>query len=234
MTGMRLLLILLLLASFSSLASAVTINWSTVQTSTSVTLPTNALGAPDGKSASLSPSGLLTASQFLQSVNYSDTVLANALNLASLPIFNVIVLEFNGTPGQGWEGSQFTFTDGGPVVTMQINSGATVGIPNFVVAAGAISLSNYLGVFGTAATGAADIPYLLLNVPGVNVGLASFQVSINGFGGTTPDPDAIGIVQGVPEPGSALLVVSALGALLYRLRRGSSASTALIDSRHPK
>lgn len=220
MSGMRPLLVPLLFASLTSLASAVTINWSTVQNSTGVTLPTSALGAPDGTSATLSPTGLLTASQFLQSVNYNDTTLANALNLSALPLFNVILLEFNLTPGLGWEGSQFAFTDGGPVVAMQINSGATVGIPNFVVAAGAISLSNYSGVFGASATGTADIPYLLLNVPGVNVGSAGFQVSINGFGGTTPDPDAIGIVRsGVPEPGSALLMVSAVAALAFRLRR---------------
>lgn len=234
---MRLLLLPLLLASLSSLASAVTIHWSTVQTSSGVTTPANALGAPDGLSASIGNSGLLTASQFLQAVNYSDTALAAALNLSSLPLFNMILLEFYNTTSTagGFAGSQFTFNDGGPLVSMQLNPGATVGIPNYVVAAGTIAPSAYAGIFGPTPA-AVNVPYLLLNVPGINAGAANFQVSWNGFGGSTPDADAVGIVQGIgtPEPGSALLLVSALGALAWRSRRASSASTASTGSRHPE
>ena len=221
---MRLFLIPFLLAGQA--AFAVTINWSTVQTSTGVTSPANSLGAPNGQNASLSPTGLLTVSQFLQSVAYSDSALAAALNLSSLPVFNVILLEFNGTAGLGWEGSQFSFTSGGPAVSMQVNNGAGIGTPvNYVVAAGAISAAAYQSLFGSTAVGAADIPYLLFNLSGsgVNAAAPNFQLSINGFNGSTPDPDAIGIVPpGVPEPSTGILMLSAAACVVYLKRsRGS-------------
>ena len=231
----------LALLSFCSIASAISIDWATAQSSTGVTNPLDSLGPPNGLNSTVNPGGLLTASQFLQRVTYSNSALAAALNLSSLPLFNVILLEFNGTPGLGWEGSQFSFSSGGPTVTMQVNSGAGVGIPtNFVVAAGAITRTAYQTLFGFAPVGipAGDIPYLLfdLSSSGVNVASSAFQLSINGFNGSTPDPDAIGIIPpSVPEPGTAILMVSAL-AILVRIKRGRapSASNAWTDNQRPE
>ncbi len=211
--------------SLCQVASAISINWSTAQSSSNVVSPANAVGSPNGSAASINdPTGLLTVSQFLQQITYNDSALAAALNLPSLPVFNVILFEINGTAGFGWESAQFAFSSGGPAVNMQRNSGSAVGTPvNFIVASGAITPAAYQAFFGfNPAVPAGDVPYLLLDLTGsgVNVSSPLFQISINGINGGTPDPEAIGIIpSGVPEPGTAGLLFGGLALAILRRRR---------------
>jgi hypothetical protein len=208
------------LASFAPVTYATTINWAAAQTSTNVTNPAGVLGAPDGANAGFVGSdSTLTASQFVQSVTYNDANLAAALGLVSLPTFDVILIEFNGTAGFGWESSTFSFTDGGAPLTMQYNNGSSVGTPNYIVAVGTITPASYQSIFGASINSIWDAPYMLLNLgaAGLHLGSPAFQVTVSSFNGGTPDPDVIGVRT--PEPSSIFLFLSAMGALAVHRRR---------------
>jgi hypothetical protein len=168
----------------------------------------------------------LTASQFTNAVFYNDAAFMAALGLSSIPLFNVIVVEF-GTPAEApWEGTQFAFSDGANTVSMQVNNGTSVGIPNYIVAAGQIPFASYNSLFSASPSAGTLVSYLLINVTGVNVSQTGFSVTMNGFNGSTPDPDAVGIIPpgtsvDSPEPGTGLLMIGAGGAALLRVLRKS-------------
>jgi hypothetical protein len=224
--------ILVLTACISATRSeAVTIDWAdSVVSSIFVSLPANALGAPDNQFAGWGNNpGIATYDYTGSALTYDSSGLATLLGITpgALGTANFIAFEVNGSAGLGFEGSVWSFDDGSSVFTYTWVEGSSAGGP--VVAAGSLSFAAYAAFFGlTPLTITGDIAFLLFNAP-VDVNAPDFEVTLassqNGRDGGTPDPDAMGAFvtprAAVPEPSSWVLMGLGLAgaAALARPRR---------------
>jgi hypothetical protein len=211
-------------------AFAIVINWAGTgaETIPTITNPAGAVGAPDAAPgapffnlASVANSGGTgTWGSFGSGVSY-DTAALSALLGVTLSGVDFLAAELNGSPGIGFEGSKWVFSDG-------VNAFATEHIPGGplqpgIVANVGVSFADYAAFFGlTPFVVSGDFSFLLFDLPSsVDTSSASFTVQVSkggGFDGGTPDIDALGVVA-VPEPGALALVSLGLLALAARRNR---------------
>lgn len=144
---------------------------------------------------------------------------ASALGMtdAQLLGYDLIAWEANGgapASGGGWESVNLIFTDGALTISTQFNEITTMGTnPAIGLTTGSITGAVYNALHGTSVAGDSVWSYLLIDLPAyMNTASSSFAVAIAatgavpGYGEGTPDPDAIGLLSAIPEPGTWALV----------------------------
>lgn len=156
--------------------------------------PNNLIGAPDGALITSPDDAIatVTGSQFTICSFHDKLALASALGVtvAKLEQSDVIAFEFNGTPGLGFEMSDWKFKVGSMFENVPIPSGAN--------ASGALSIAAYESLFGVS-TGLAvgDFPFVLIHLQSsLSVHDPALEIIVKSFGapGLSPDIDAIGIL----------------------------------------
>jgi hypothetical protein len=156
--------------------------------------PNNMIGAPDGALITSPDDAIatVTGSQFTICSFHDKLALASALGVtvAKLEQSDVIAFEFNGTPGLGFETSDWKFKVGGMSENIPIPSGAN--------ASGALSIAAYESLFGVS-TGLAvgDFPFVLIHLQSsLSAHDPALEIIVKSYGapGLSPDIDAIGIL----------------------------------------
>lgn len=185
--------------------------------------PNNLIGAPDGAMIT-SPDDTIatvTGSQFNICSFHDKLALAAALGVtvAKLEQSDVLAFEFNGTPGLGFEPSDWKFKVGGMSENIPIPSGAN--------ASGALSISAYESFFGVS-TGKAvgDFPFVLIHLQSpISVHNPALEITVKSFAapGFSPDIDAIGVL-GTP------VCIDAVGDSILPYGTGCPGTGAFVPS----
>ena len=140
----------------------------------------------------------------------------------------MIGFEFNGgspAPSGGWESSRWRFTDGVHSLTVDFSELVGASVPAAVVGNGSLSAAAY-NLFFSVQTPRSDtvMSYLLFDLPDtIDLDSPTFAITVASGqsvglpGEGTPDPDAIGIVRHVPEPGTISMVLA--GLWFWRITR---------------
>lgn len=211
-------------------AKATQIDWASTVISSTVADASGGLGRPDTvEVSSLSVHQVMTFGGFGagQTDNFTTAALASFLGVSSTVLANAdfIVFEHNGAPHIPFETSTWTFSDGVNQLVAPYSSGSSASGP--VSALGNISPSAYASFFSTSIIPSGDWAFILFDIDGsssVNLSSSTFQVTMNGPGDTSghpgsPDPDAFGRINSVPE-GSlfapALLGLTTLSMVAFR------------------
>lgn len=211
-------------------AAATVISWAGtgVQTVPTIVNPGGAVGAPDASplaagtdfnlAAVSNGGGTGTWGSFGSGVAY-DTASLEALLGVPLGAVDFLAIEYNGSAGIGFEGSQWLFSDGVDSFAITHIEGTTqLGI----VANVGVTPSAYATFFGLDPFTGGEFAFLLFDLPSsVDTLSAGFTVQVSkgsGVDGGTPDIDAMGVL--VPEPGTlALLGLGLLALTARRMRR---------------
>ena len=210
------------LLGFSSSVRAQDIRWGGVVNPGGGSERENILHAPDHRYTAIDPSltvsffvpgarGVLStrANVFPSTMHYSG--LARLLGVSEATLARADVIAFEGNAGRGagidngWESSDWTFTDG--VNTRRVSFNELVGASPrpgsdpAVIATGSISSSAYSSFFGMCSSDLdnPEISYILFDLQstGTRVDVTRPQFSLtlaNGKGGqASPDVDAVGV-----------------------------------------
>ena len=222
-------------ATFSTnIASAgiIALDWASVlDTSSNVTNPSGALGAPDDSYATFGPPA--TAAATYSSFGAGSTTNTDDMSLAGLLSINESVLsqaefitfEGNGPTPDPFETTTWTFDDGNS--SIQVSHDYFIPVTGGgIVAFGNVSTNDYGNFFGVSVDpGAGSIAFLLFDLNGLNLTTPNFGVTIDAPGidsGVvgTPDIDVLGTITSVPEPTAVWLIlcgiVSCAGFTMFR------------------
>lgn len=213
------------LACASIATAATTVRWAEFAATPSGLLAPNIIGAPDARFFSSE----WQAAKFNIRVDYATLAATMGLTEAELGTYDVLTWEGNGggsAASGGWESANFAFTGGGNVsATFNELTGASSN-PAVVFKTGSVNAAQYAGLFGASDPLNNVYSWLLVRLPaGVDAHSPSFAVDFRGVGGGvglgegTPDPDAIGVLSLVPEPGLLAMMVTGLAMLGVCRRR---------------
>jgi hypothetical protein len=217
-----------LLAAAAGLAPAAEVSWAAFGALPSGTLLPGIIGAPDGTLAPVP----WHAAKFTETASYATLAAKMGLTESQLGSYDVLAWEGNGgspAASGGWESATWTFNDFVTTVSSTFNELTGAGSsPDVLFKTGSITGAQYNSVFGTHVADGEVWSWLLVQLPStVHARSPSFNVDflpvggLAGLGEGTPDPDAIGVLSSVPEPGSWALLAGGLAALAWRQRRGA-------------
>lgn len=216
-------------------ASAIVVNWASSGALTDGGGAAGIVGSPD---ASIQGSSAWRASRFNDPVHYVSLAQTLGLSEARLAGYDLLAWEANGgspAASGGWESSAWVFSANGASVAAEFNEVTGAGnAPGTLFLTGSITGAQYNALFATSAPPAEVWSWLLIKAPAsIDAHAPDFAVDFAAIGGRpgwgegTPDPDAIGVLASVPEPGTWGLVTIALAALFRgrwsRLGRARSA-----------
>lgn len=214
-------------ASFNP-AQAASISWATQATSFGGGAP-GVVGSPD---SIVENKAAWRATQFSGTVSYGGLAQAMGLGQSQLANYDVIAWESNGgspPAGGGWESASWAFSANGVGVGVEFNEVTGSGdLLEVSFLTGSITGAQYNALFGTSVPQAEAWSWLLVKLPReIDAHAASFAIDFAaignrpGWGEGSPDPDAIGVLSSVPEPGTWALMGIGLAALRWRQRRQS-------------
>ena len=218
-------------------AAIVEIEWASSITDTNLVppdtyTPENILGRPDGNVAhfSLEPLKYGTISGFGdgENVSYDSDSLLSLLNISEefLAQGDFISIEYNGTGGGDFEGSNWLFDD--ETNTLEVAYSYNDPSPSSILSLGTISndsYSNYFGFLNSRGT-IGNFAYILFDIDGtssVNPFSSDFSVTLTAGSisdPNTPEPDVMGVIAPVPIPGAIWLLGSAFAGLVgFRIKQ---------------
>ena len=175
-------------------------------------------GPPDGAIVAGLPA---TITSFQPAVSYPGLATLLGVSQATLARADAIAFEFNGgspAPSGGWESSRWRFTDGVHSLTVDFIELVGAPVPAEVVGNGSVSAAAY-NLFFNVQTPRSDtvMSYLLFDLPdAIDIDSSAFSIMLTSGaaaglpGAGTPDPDAIGLLRHVPEPGTITLMLAGL------------------------
>lgn len=175
-------------------------------------------GPPDGAIVAGLPA---TITSFQPGISYPGLSMLLGISPATLARADVIGFEFNGgspAPSGGWVSSRWRFTDGVDSLTVDFSELVGASVPAEVVGNGSVSAATY-NLFFNVQTPRSDtvMSYLLFDLPDfIDLDSPTFSITLTSGaaaglpGQGTPDPDAIGLLRQVPEPGTISMVLAGL------------------------
>ena len=222
----------LVMITLSSGSEAAIVEWASSITNTNVINPLGILGDPDGDIAHFSGSplkhGIISGFGIGENITYDNNELASFLGMSQsvLDQTDIIAIEYNGSGGGLFEGSNWIFDDG----TNSISVSYTYedDSPPSIIALGNIGNTDYASFFGfTNPWGTiGELAFILFDIDGTSA-VNPFSPNLNvmltagsAFDPATPEPDVLGRFAPVPIPGAAWLLGSGIAGLVgTRIRR---------------
>jgi hypothetical protein len=198
--------------------AAFVIEWANSVTNTNVIDPEESFGKPDGNITHFSGSPVKFGT--FSGYGNGDNIIYDSFDLASLMGVSESVLsqtdfmaiEYNGSGGGAFEGSDWIFDDG--INSLSVSYTFNDDSPSTIIALGNIDNEEYASFFGfTNPWGTVgEMAYILFDIDGnssINPFSSTFSVTITAgseFDPNTPETDVMGRVGVVPIPSTILLL----------------------------